>query len=662
MTEIQQSFFLNNLDKITRNYNAKAQNNSPVLNTIFNWFDADGNGTFNDEEWTKKENYVKNLKEKLSANYDESVDKESAVVKFYRKQLNSKLKEIKQTDIEAYKIYEKENYFIKLLDFEKAHGIERYGYNKKTEIPEDVVTVNMSIFEMGMLDAQSVGKTYKKGYVKFPDNISEDDRNTYFELLKKAQEQGKQFQKSIHKWLHLEKEYESAIENYKNARNGQITKIGFQTNNQQNQAIRESSNPYYKQYKEMEQKYNALRIKGLDKLTDEEANLLIQLPQIMRQLKNASLSGVSPKNSGSNSSTAPKAVTKSEASVETVSEPESNGGLRVTNIDEKLSYNVEDDSKELHDEHALGLGYVKGNWEVSVSGSKTEKYSDGKPEHEGFFNLGATYTKGKCTFSPELEFSGTNTTGTWTPSFTASYNDNSNSIRFKAGRAITTVSEKAGDNKNEQNTAGTTYSTDLELEWQKMFKNGTSANMSSNVKFDKNQGNEYMISFGATTPLLRNKLAKHNLAWSVSGNFMGNYYDSLKATNIEPSLSTSLNYNKNDFSADVSLNENISIISIDGETIPNSMFTASGAVGYKQLTFNAGYSSTQNSYLDMTSVNAGASYSVPKLGKFSLTGSISGIKTGETKDTNKEYNVSLGYSAPLDIINGWFSKKSNKNK
>lgn len=44
----------------------------------------------------------------------------------------------------------------------------------------------------------------------------------YFELLKKAQEQGKQVQKSMHKWVQLEKEYESAIENYKKAKSGQF--------------------------------------------------------------------------------------------------------------------------------------------------------------------------------------------------------------------------------------------------------------------------------------------------------------------------------------------------------------------------------------------------------------------------------------------------------
>lgn len=620
----------------------------------------------------KKEKYVQDLQKKLSANYDESIGKESAVVKFYRKQLDSKLKEIKQTDIEASKIYEQDNYFNKMLDFEKAHGIKRYGYTKKTGMPNNAVVVNISMFDMSVLNDKGVQKTFKKVYVEFPDNISEDDKNTYLELLKKAQEQGKQVQKSMHKWIQLEKEYESAIENYNKAKSGQITKIGSQINNQQKQAIRESSNPYYKQYKELEQKYNALRTKRTEDLTSEEASLLVQLPQIMRQLKNASNSYEMHKAVNSNS--APRTESKAETNVEATSEAESSSNFRVTNVDEKLSYKVEDGSK-FSDEHSLGFSYNKNDWEFSVSGSKTETYSGGKLEHEGFFDVDVTYSKGKCSFSPGLEFTETDTNRTWTPSFTASYNDNSNSMTFKASRVITTVTEATDDKKDGQNKPETTYSTDLELGWKKMFKNGTSTNVSSSVKFDKNQGNEYMLNADAMFPLLKDKLAKHNLGWSVGAELTGNYFGKLQATNIEPGIATSLNYSKDDFSADLSLNENISFILQGGDTLTNSMFMASGSVGYKQLSFNAGFNSTQNSYLDMISVNAGISYSVPKVGKFSLTSSYSDSVIGKSDQASspikeaigkagertKDFNVSVGYSAPLDVINGWFTK-SKKNK
>lgn len=49
MPEIQQYFLLDNLNKITRDYNSKDNSNTPFLNTIFNRFDTDHNGIFNDD-------------------------------------------------------------------------------------------------------------------------------------------------------------------------------------------------------------------------------------------------------------------------------------------------------------------------------------------------------------------------------------------------------------------------------------------------------------------------------------------------------------------------------------------------------------------------------------------------------------------------------------
>lgn len=213
----------------------------------------------------------------MNTNYDESIGKESTVVKFYRNKLDLKLKEIKQIDTQIHKICENENYFVQMLYFEKAHGIKRDGYVKKSEMPDDAIDVDILMFEMGISDNKGelfTGKTYKKGYIKFPDNISEEDKKTYLELLNQAQIHCKQIQKLINKWEQLEKEYDTALEYYNMAKDGQIKKIDSQKHEtqiyQNNQAIRESSNPYYKQYKELEQKYNTLRLKP--NLTDKEAS------------------------------------------------------------------------------------------------------------------------------------------------------------------------------------------------------------------------------------------------------------------------------------------------------------------------------------------------------------------------------------------------------
>lgn len=650
MPEIQQSFLLDNLNKITRNYNSKAEGNTPVLNTIFNWFDADGNGTFNDDEWTKKEKYMQDLQAKLNTNYTESFENESGVVKLYHKRINSKLREIQQINTKTHKIYEKENYFLQMFDFEKAHGIERNGYIKKSEIPDNAIAVDISMFEMGILDNNGesfTGKTYKKGYIKFPDNISDEDKRTYLELLNKAQKQSKKVQKLMHQLEQLEKEYDTAIEYYNMAKSGQIKKIGSQEYEtqmyQQYQSIREASNPYYKQFKEIEQKYNTLRLKA-NRSSDEE-NQLVQYYQIMQQLKDASLawstSGV--KNSGS--------------------ELDSSNGFSVTNVDETISYTTDGNSKELNNEHSIGFRFNNENWEVTASGSETDKYKfqsgeNAETEHEGCFSLDGAYKRGKFSIFSGLTFFGSKSMKNWTPNLGVSYGD----FNFRASEDITIVKQEDFDeNGNSKTSSETIYATNLELGWQKSFESGISSNVTSSVRLGKNEGNNYTLSAGIQAPLLPNTLSKHNLSWTVNGKLSGSYSDINHSTTVNPSISTSLIYNKNNFSTVVTLNENlISTLQRGSEPSHNQMFTASGTIGYKQFSFQAGYSDTRNAYSNMQAIDTEASWTTSKAGTFSAGYRYTNTETKSSGENNKEHFVSFKYSAPMDVINGWFKSKKRK--
>lgn len=664
MPEIKPNFLIENLSKITRNYNSKNESNSPVLNTIFNWFDTDHNGTFSEDEWVKKEKYAQDLQTKFNTNYDEKVSKENSAVKFYRNKVDLLSKELKKIDTQINKIYEEQNYYAQMLNFEKAHGIKRDGYNKKSKIPNDATAIDISMFGMGKLDDKGEalkGKTYKKGYIIFPDKISDADKQAYLELLNKAQEQCEQVEKLMQRWKQTEKEYDTAVEDYNMVKSGKIKKFDSQAQvYQRDQAIRESSNPYYKQYKDLEQKYNALRLKP--NLTEKEASLLIQYSQILKQLKGASLSWSSPQvNKSTSTSSSSKSATATEA------EEESNNGFSITNIDEKISY----DNGEISDEHSAGISYTQNKWNAIVTGSETEKYKDDKTKHEGFFTIGGTYNASKSiSISPELVFSGTDSSTTWTLGLGASYAGDSNLLSFKASREYINVKESSYNSENkskneneiEENLSGSSYATKLEFEWQKSFNNGISTSVISDAKFDKKQGNNYSLSLGAQTPLFKNKLAKHNLSWSASGNLTGSYESLVHATVINPSISTSLNYNKNDFSTGISCQENYSTILVDGESIPNQMFMASGTVGYKQLSFKAGCTSTQNSYIDMTNIDAEASFATKKAGTFSAIFGYTNTAIKDSEKTDKGFNFSFGYSVPVDFLNNLFKKSKKKQE
>lgn len=653
MPEIQQSFLLDNLSKITRDYNLKTKGNMPILNTIFNWFDTDHNGTFNDDEWMKKEKYVQDLQAKLNINYTESSDNESAATTFYKKRVNLLEKKLQKIDADTHKIYEKENYFIQLLDFEESHGIIRDGYIKKSEVPDNAITTDISMFGMGILDDKGenfTGKTYKKGYIKFPDNISDEDKKTYLKLLDNAQKQAKQVAKQMHQWEQLEKEYDTALELYSLAKNGQIKKVGSQEYEaqvyQKYQSIRDVSNPYYKQYKEIEEQYNALRLKA--NITDEEASLIVQYPQIMQQLKNASLSW------------SPSETQNADSEIDS----SSNNRFNITNVDETISYTTDGNSKELNNEHSIGVSFSNENWEVSARGSETDKYSlpsgeeAGKTEHEGSFTIDGAYKRGKLNLSSGLTFFGTKSTKNWTPNLGISYGD----FSFRASEDITIAKQEEFDeNGNSETSSETAYATNLEFGWQKTFESGISSNVSSGVRLGKNEGNNYTLSAGIQTPLLKSKLAEHNLSWTVNGSLSGSYSDINHSTTVNPSVSTLLTYNKNDFSAGVTLSENLSSTLQSGsETSHNQMFTASGTIGYKQFSFQAGYSDTRNAYSNMQAIDTEASWTIPKAGTFSAGYRYTNTETKSSGENNKEHFVSFKYSAPMDVINGWFKSKKRK--
>ena len=158
--------------KFTRDTKVDYKSGNPIINTIFQRFDTDKSGDFDDAEWSRYEKYLEKRERKPGA-----------VESHYRKQLDKILKKSE----ELAKKYQKAmtpNYFEELVNFEQAHPeVSREGYQDEKELPPNVYKYDISKFGMGIYNEETgyfTGESYKHGYIKGLETLSEEEKNTLY--------------------------------------------------------------------------------------------------------------------------------------------------------------------------------------------------------------------------------------------------------------------------------------------------------------------------------------------------------------------------------------------------------------------------------------------------------------------------------------------------
>ncbi len=261
------------------------QNADPITIWKFNQIDTNKDGKLDKNELNA---YNKSLETKKTI----LMNKQEAI-KGYEEEckiLESKIDEIARKSQEL----EKEtNYFQKLLEFEKEKRIEYFGVKENEEIPENGIPEDVEWRCMGIEDENKeyfTDNIYKKGYIKFPDDISEEDKKKYLELLKSAKLQNKKAQEVYIELEEVLEEYQKYKAVKDLVENNIISPVNAEPDVDQAyelyKKITDVSNPFYKLYKEAEEKYYSLAKKI--KLTTEDKYKLAQYYSEMMQYKEVS--------------------------------------------------------------------------------------------------------------------------------------------------------------------------------------------------------------------------------------------------------------------------------------------------------------------------------------------------------------------------------------
>ena len=354
--------------RFNRNTKVNYKDGNPIINTIFQKYDKDNSGDFSDEEWTNYQQQLKQLEErkaeidklrqninnKVVAHYSHNVDK-----------LNKKIEKLEQKQAELIS----QNNFQKLMEFEKLHNVSREGYKDKSELPKNAKEYDISSFQMGIFDEKEnsfTGEIYTKGYLYGFENLTKEEQTEYLNLLKDTVKTNEQIKKYEEKISELNDEIDKNLALKDLAQNGMVKKVGSSEyeNNAYSQysAIRNESNPFYKQIKELETKYSKIRLKGSPTADDKRLmeQYKIQIEQLKQASENWSISDA-PKGKG---------LEKSD-------------GFKLTDLSEQLTYKnqsstdneIKSNVQTLTDNHTLGVRYNNQNWSVNTNFTKGETYT-----------------------------------------------------------------------------------------------------------------------------------------------------------------------------------------------------------------------------------------------------------------------------------------------
>lgn len=600
--------------EFTRDTKIDYKAGNPIINTIFQQFDTDMSGDFDDTEWS---NYQKHLENKRKQNENiEQLQTSNYTISHYKKQLN---KITKQYDALSEKINKAmvPNYFDELLKFEESHpNVYREGYKDEKDIPQNAYKYDLSIFGMGIYDEEKqcfTGETYIYGSLKGLETLSPKERKQYLRLLDQASKMIKtchELEKQLEK---IEQELDRAINLCDMAQTGMIDKVG--SKDYEDQAIqkyvkiRSEKNPFFKQIQKIEAMRNELIKKGGNRTVEDNK----QLEAYSRQLDQLTIASQK----------------WSIADTGTVSKFEIRTG---TTYQKTYSLPDEESVKEGQINFSVGANgsYTDENFQVDASVNVTREF-----KNRGLLN------------------------NKYTSAFSAQYNRGKETYQAAANLDI----DK--DNRN--------YETSLGYSNQNF--NGNIKNVQSYTRSEDGFNHTSDTNIHAQYTLQKYNFSadvNHNKELTTYAINTGMDEISTKVVNITPNLSNQYNsltrrfttcasldlnkqYKKDDLSIGIQANDSYSLTYGHGKPDHENNLSVSTNIQYQGLQGEVKYNNMYSPYSKSHTYGASIRYATESAGTFGAEYSFGKTKNCEYLEKNQTFSIT--YSATIDTFKKWFKMK-----
>lgn len=608
----------------TRDTKIDYQTEDYALSIWFSQWDTDRSGDFNDAEWAKYQDDLLKAERRKSESEKAVVNEE--VVTTYTNiigNINKKYQNLEQ----KFNNIDSTNWD-KLLEFEQKHPeIQRYGLTDGEELPQGAYEFDISAIEVGIYDEENdcyTGECYKKGYITGLENLTEEEKTEYLTLLKSSLENAKLVKEYIKEANELEKEYDkySALQDM--AETGVITEIpNSEDENKlysQYVSIRNNSNPFYKEIKNIEQKLTALRLKGTK--TDADLKQIEQYQIQLNQLYNASsqwrLSNCSERpnlnaeEDSANGSTPPFQITNLSGNISynegTISESNSIGAEWNPNESVHASANVE---------HSIEFSDENKDFSNNVNAYAEIGYSSG--------NFNAAVSE-EVNYTPEMQ--------TYTHGVNASYKNVSANIT------------KETINSTEEESVNTTS---VALSWntEKYTTTGSAELTKSGNTYSLSSAANYDIAIGSSNSTLKLNPELRGSYNNATGDWMLaptiNLYGEIKVNRAIVIFNASESH--------------VTTFSPNSEITTNHNFTASGNIEVNNWSFGTQFndSDTPESHSDTYGLNI--SYRINDIGTISAEASHQISRTKGTPDRSIATTFNIAFKTSFEALGKLFGKK-----
>lgn len=616
--------------KFSRNTKIDYEKGNPIINTVFAQFDKDHNGEFSDEEFSDYEKY---LEQRMQRQREiDNIKVKTSVVNHYDNEIVKVQKQIEKLLLKMKDENVNNDAFDKLVEFENAHpNIERHGYTDKSEIPSNAVEYDISAFQMGIYDKGKkafTGECYKKGYLTGLVTLTDEEKQEYITLLDNASNSCRKLSEYQNRLNKLDNELDKYFGLRDMAQNGMLKAVG--TEDTENQAyqqytqIRSDANPFYKQIKELESKYNALWLKG--ERTDEDNRLLEQYRTQITQLENAS-----------------RTWSLSDMNKSAQIQVNQGQGFNIQTFSEQVVYSSQ--NRTVSDIHSLGMGYSDANWNASLNFSETDRYKkDGDTEHSYNLEQRLQFARQKLKLSENSSLNIEPNSLNFNQRLGAQYGKFGLNVSEMVNRMSFEMPDEQG---NAQKQTILTTTTGIGATVQTGNFNNTAS-----VQFAP-EGTSYSLGTSTNYGFKVNKV-NFNFAPSMRAS----YNQNTKTTTFNPSLNTMIMYNNENFNANMNIAEDYSTAVKNGmHPNINNNFSINTAVSFKSLSAGFNFNDNDNPYSHSDSYGATVAYNHNKIGMFSAGYTYQTTHNKLQGMNTHDNQVQFTYSAPLETINGWFKKK-----
>lgn len=616
--------------RFDRNTKVDYEKGNPIINTVFAQFDKDGNGVFNDEEYTAYEKYL-DTKQKQQEEIGK-IKVNNSVVNHYDNKILKIQEKIEQLSLRMKDENINTKAFNRLIEFEKSHpGIGRYGYTYKKDIPEGAIKYDISAFQMGIYDKEKdafTGEYYEKGYLTGLETLTDAERNEYLALLDSASTSCKKFTEYYEKINKFENELDKYFGLKDMAQNGILNAVG--TEDDENQAyqqyvqIRNDANPFYKKIRELETKYQQLHLKGSK--TEEDNKMLEQYRTQIEQLETASQNW-----------------SLSDMNERAQIQVNQGQGFSIQNLSQQAVYSSQNET--ISDIHTVELGYNTPNWNGSLNFTETNRYKlNDSPEHTFNVDQNVNYSKQKLSLSESSSLNIEPNSLYFNQRLSAQYGKYGLNISETINRMSFEMPDNQGNMQKQTTVAGTTnIGTSI--------KTGNFNNTAS-IQFAP-EGTTYSLGTNANYGFRADKF-NFNLAPSMNAS----YNQKTETTTLNPSLNAMMIYNSGNLNSNINVSENYSTTIQNGaHPAINNNFSINTALSFKGFGAGFNFNDNDNPYNHSNIYGASVSYTHNKAGRFEAGYTYQTTHNKMQGNNTRDNQVEFTYSAPLETINKWFKKK-----